>query len=128
MGVDQHNWYEQIKRVFPDREPVELGPEHPIFHCVFDLKAPPQLPTLQMWLRNAAFGDPERTWRSAEDGGPHFRAIYDDNGRMMVLECANNDIADSWEREGENEEYFHRFSEKLGYPLGINIIAYAMTH
>ena len=60
--------------------------------------------------------------------GPHFRAIYDDKGRMMVLECANNDIADSWEREGENEEYFHRFSEKQGYPLGINIIFYAMTH
>jgi hypothetical protein len=127
-GTDQQNWHEQIKRVFPDREPVELSLDHPIFHCVFDLKTLPQLPTLQMWLRNNAVGEPDRTWRSEVDGGPHFRAIFDDNGHIMVLECANNDIADTWEREGENEEYFHRFSEKLGYPLGINIIFYAMTH
>jgi hypothetical protein len=127
-GSDQQNWREQIKRVFPDREAKDLTLEHPIFHCVFDLKTLPQLPTLQMWLRNNANGEPERTWRSEIDGGPHFRAIHDDRGRIMVLECANNDIADSWEREGENEEYFHRFSEKYGYPLGINIIFYAMTH
>jgi hypothetical protein len=127
-GSDQQNWHEQIKRVLPNREPVELPLEHPIFHCVFDLKIRPQIPTLQMWLRNAELGQPERTWRSEADGGPHFRAIYDDKGHMMVLECANNDIADSWEQEGEDEEYFHRFSEKYGYPLGINIIVYAMTH
>src|SRR4029077_6801035 len=28
---------EQIKRVFPEREFVELPMDHPIFHCVFDL-------------------------------------------------------------------------------------------
>src|SRR3954465_778631 len=39
-GTDQQNWYEHIKRVFPSREPAELPPEHPIFHCVFDLKNP----------------------------------------------------------------------------------------
>ncbi len=30
----------QIKRVFPDRDFVELPMDHPIFHCVFDIKVP----------------------------------------------------------------------------------------
>ena len=32
------------------------------------------------------------------------------------------------EREGEDEWYFREFSEKKAYPLGINIVFYAMTH
>jgi hypothetical protein len=39
----------------------------------------------------------------------------------------NTDIADSWEREGENVEYFRRFSPD-GYALGVNVLLYAMTH
>ena len=46
----------------------------------------------------------------------------------MVLECANTDLGDSWEREGINEQYFHIFSESRGYPMAINIIFYVMTH
>jgi hypothetical protein len=40
----------------------------------------------------------------------------------------NSDVSDGWEREAESEEYFNRFSEKVAYPLGINIIVYLMTH
>jgi hypothetical protein len=47
---------------------------------------------------------------------------------MMLIECANTDLGDGWEREGVSEEYFHLFSEKQAYPMGINIIFYAMTH
>ena len=32
------------------------------------------------------------------------------------------------EREGENEWYFRTFSEPFAYPMGINIVFYAMTH
>ena len=46
-GEDEwDNFYEQINRVFPDREPVELPLEHPIFHCVYDLKKKPQIPSI----------------------------------------------------------------------------------
>jgi hypothetical protein len=47
---------------------------------------------------------------------------------MMVMICHNTDLGDGWEREGENEYYFREFSEKAAYPLGINIVFYAMTH
>jgi hypothetical protein len=127
-GDDQwYNFYRQIKRVFPDREPVEVPIEHPIFHAVFDLKEKPQVPSINNALAGRDYGI---TW---EDHGPgsqtaHFRAIYDDKGRMMVIICHNTDLGDGWEREGENEWYFREFSEKKAYPMGINIVFYAMTH
>ena len=39
----------------------------------------------------------------------------------------NTDVADSWEREGEDVEFFRQFSPD-GYALGINVLLYAMTH
>ncbi|MHC4227640.1 MAG: DUF4159 domain-containing protein, partial [Planctomycetota bacterium] len=53
---------------------------------------------------------------------------FDDRGRMMALLCHNNDLGDGWEREGEDKEYFHQFSEKKSYPMGINVVIYAMSH
>ena len=58
----------------------------------------------------------------------HYLGINDDKGRLMAIICHNTDLGDGWEREGENEEYFHEFSEKKSYPMGINIVTYAMTH
>ena len=46
----------------------------------------------------------------------------------MVIACHNTDNGDGWEREGEDDYFFHRFSENIAFPLGINIIFYAMTH
>mgnify|MGYP003865848427 CR=1 FL=1 len=54
--------------------------------------------------------------------------IADDAGRIMVLMTHNTDIGDSWEREGEDDRYFRTFSEKISYPLGVNIVFYLMTH
>ena len=58
---------------------------------------------------------------------PHA-VILDGKGRLMVLATHNTDNGDGWEREGENDYYFHNFSEKIAYPLGINILFYVMTH
>ncbi len=53
-GEDEwSNFYHEIKRVFPDREPVELPLEHPIFHCVYQLKEKPQIPHMHFALRAA---------------------------------------------------------------------------
>jgi len=127
---------EQIKRVLPQRDFVELPMEHPIFHCVFDLKGPKnklQTPNIRQGQRSRLDGV---TWERhpTEDGGyedcseMHVRAIFDDKGRIMVLATHNCDNGDSWEREGEDDFFFHEFSEKRGYPLGVNVIFYLMTH
>lgn len=116
------NFYREIKRVFPDREPVELPLEHEIFHIVYDLKMKPQVPSIHAWQRT---GLTYERWDATE---VHYRGIFDDKGRMMALVCHNTDLGDGWEREGESQEYFKEFSEKWSYPLGINIVTYAMTH
>ncbi|MGE5293846.1 MAG: DUF4159 domain-containing protein [Solirubrobacterales bacterium] len=120
-----YNFYREIKRVFPDREPVELPLTHPIFHAVFDLKEKPQIPSINVAL---AGRDRGITWERPDAREVHYKGIYDDKGRLMTIICHNTDLGDGWEREGENEWYFHEFSEKKAYPLGINIVFYAMTH
>lgn len=121
------NWYAEIKRVFPDREPQELEMDHPIFHCVFDLgkdKQALQVPNVYTGVRSQYTGI---TWE--RDGRElSIRGIHDDRGRLMVVICHNTDNGDGWEREGESEYYFRTFSEKRAYPLGINVVFYAMTH
>lgn len=139
------NFERNIKKVLPEGQFKDLTIDNPLFHCVFDLKGP--LNKLQ--TPNSAQGsrslDPYsrdfgRTWeyyhddydnydrqgRAAHD--MHVRAIYDDKQRIMVIATHNCDNGDSWEREGEDDGFFHEFSEKRGYPLGINILFYLMTH
>lgn len=117
-------FYRNIKRVFPDRELVEIPIEHEIFHCVYDLKERPQVPSIHSdWMNYST----DRPWDpSARD--VHYRGLFDDNGRMMAIICHNTDLGDGWEREGLDPRYFTQFSEKWSYPMGINIVTYAMTH
>jgi hypothetical protein len=122
------NFYRELKRVFPDREPEEVPLEHEIFHCVYDLKEKPQLPSIHAaW----AGRDSGMTWEPRGDSDtsvPHYRAVFDNERRIMVFICHNTDLGDGWEREGEDSWYFEEFSVKKAYPLGINIVTYAMTH
>jgi hypothetical protein len=119
------NFHREIKRVFPDREPLELPIEHPVFHCVYDLKEKPQVPSIGIAEWGRAQGI---TWERPDAKEVHFKGIFDDKGRMMVIICHNTDLGDGWEREGEDPWYFREFSEKKAYPMGINIVFYAMTH
>lgn len=123
--AEYQNFYDEIKRVFPEHEPQELLLDHPIFHCVFDLKEKPQIPNFNTGEESQYTGV---TWERNDARTPDYRAIFDDKGRMMVMICHNTDLGDGWEREGVYEYYFREFSEKKAYPLGINIVFYAMTH
>ncbi len=119
----------ELKKAFPERTFTEIPMEHAIYHCVFDIKVKGQVPSVR--LGEASEFDPgHRTW---EDHGPdsetvHHRGLFDDKGRLMVLATHNTDNGDGWEREGESDYYFHNFSEKIAFPLGINVMFYVMTH
>ncbi len=129
--VQWQGFYREIKRVLPEYDFVELPMDHPIFHSVFDLKGPKnslQIPNAWQGARSQYDGV---TWEY-HDGEActemHVRAIFDDQDRIMVIATHNTDNGDGWEREGEEEYFFHEFSEKRAFPLGINIIFYLMTH
>lgn len=132
-GDDEwENLEAQIKRVFSDRQIFDIPRTDPIFHCVFDIPNDLnlQLPSIGWGMGYRGSGV---TW---EENKPydqygtdaHIRGIRDDKGRLCVIICHNTDNGDGWEREGEDPVYFREFSEKKAYPLGINIIFYAMTH
>jgi hypothetical protein len=122
------NFYQEIKRVFPDREPAEIPLEHPIFHSVYDLKEKPQIPSINAAWEGKDWGITWEPRYNDDTSKPSYQAIYDDKNRMMVIICHNTDLGDGWEREGEDEWYFREFAEKKSYPLGINIVTYVMTH
>jgi hypothetical protein len=125
------NLERQMQRVLPEGKWVELEMDHPIFHSVYDLKVPKsqmQIPNVVIGRRADTTGV---TWEVHEGEvcrDIHFRALFDNKNRLMVLQCFNTDNGDGWEREGEDVYFFHRFSENIAYPLAINIIVYSMTH
>ena len=135
-GAEEWNGFSrEIGKVLPGRSWTELTTEHPVFNSVYDLRGPMnrlQVPTIQFWNRDWNPNDPNSDLQTIYRGEGykqmHVQAIYDDHQRMMILAIHNSDVSDGWEREGENEDYFRRFSEKIAYPLGINIIFYLMTH
>ncbi len=114
------NLVQELKRVFPERQIVELTPPHPIFNCFYKIDAYPQIPGLGSFFNG-------RTW---EKGGfvPHLRAILDDAGRPMVLINWNTDMGDGWEWSNA-EEYpgYIRYTAEA-YRMEINEILYALTH
>lgn len=119
-------WVRQIGRVLPPGEYpiVDIPLDHPILHTLYNVTRVPQVPSINFWYQNGGRSTSERGYDSAE---VHFRGIQDGHGRLMVVMTHNTDISDTWEREGENPEYFSQFSPE-GYAVGINIILYAMSH
>jgi Domain of unknown function (DUF4159) len=120
------HWASQIARVFPPAEypieDVQIG--DPMLRSLFEVKEIPQITNIQFWRR---FGGTQTSERGDDSAEVHFRAIRDSHRRIMVLMTHNTDVADSWEREGEDPAFFYQFSPS-GYALGIDVLLHAMTH
>jgi uncharacterized protein DUF4159 len=118
-------WTEQIGRVLlPSEYPIfDIPRDHPIMHTLYDVKDVPQVSSINFWRRSGG----STSERGADSPRANFRGINDARGRLMVVMTHNTDIADTWEREGEDHEYFRRFSP-AGYAVGVNIVLYAMMH
>jgi uncharacterized protein DUF4159 len=120
------HWAGQIARVFPPAEyPIEDVPiSDPMLSSLFEVKHIPQITNIQFWRR---FGGTTTSERGEDSAVVHFRAIRDSHHRVMVIMTHNTDVADSWEREGEDPAFFYQFSP-AGYALGIDVLLHAMTH
>jgi hypothetical protein len=127
---EYENLARELRRVFPDRPAVDVPLSHKIFSCVYPMTEKPQVPSIRASGRTDYDGRPitwEERWGS-DTTRANYRAISDDKGRIMIFICHNTDLGDGWEREGENKTYFEEYSVKKAYPMGINIVTYAMTH
>jgi hypothetical protein len=124
MCDDFHGTFEwsvfvsSMKKVFPDRQIVDLPDSDPIFHSVYDLDDRYQVPGEQFVYTHQTF---------EYDGfEARWRGIYDDKGRLVVAICHNMDLGDSWEH-ADNPEYPEQYSA-LGFRIGVNYLIYSMTH
>jgi hypothetical protein len=116
---------QEIGKALPPAEfPVkDLTSEHPIYHVLFPFAQVPQVPSMQYWMSSG--GDTSEM--GEESAKAHIAAIVDKQGRIMVLMTHNTDIADSWEREGDDPQFFFHFSPN-GYAVGLNAVLYSMMH
>ena len=118
--IEWGNLAREMKRVFPDREIVDVPADHPVFSCFYTLTEYPQIPGLGSF-------EAGRTW---EKGGyvPKLRTILDDDGRPMMFINWNTDMGDGW--EWSNVEQFPDYIKytALSYRMMINEIVYALTH
>jgi len=119
---------QEISRVLPPEQYplVDLTPpnNHPLWRTMFTVSHLPQIASIQTWRRTG--GSTIERW-NLEGAPPDAHGIADAHGRLMVFMVHNSDIPDPWEREGEDTEYFYRFSPDA-YAVGINVVLYAMTH
>ena len=105
-----------ISAVFPEREIVDLPPDHEIFSIYYDIDGPQMIPAL---------GNPSnRPERDATHAA--LRAILDDDDRIMVLINWNTDMGDGWEHT-YHPAYPTRYAN-LAYRMGLNYLIYSLTH
>ena len=117
-------WSDAMRQVLPEYPIFDIPPDHAVLHSLYDIKEVEQVSNIRFWMQTGSVSE-----RGFMNDSPHvnFRGIQDARGRLMVVMAHNTDIPDTWEREGESQEYFDRFSPN-GYALGVNIMIYAMTH
>ncbi len=113
---------DSMRRVLPDRPIVEVDDTNPLLHVLYDIEERTQIPG----LRHLRIGPGGSTVVQPQAAPPHWRAIYDDEGRLVVAVNFNMDIGDAWEH-ADLPQYPMEMTA-LAYRFGINYVIYAMTH
>ena len=107
-----------IQKAFPDREIVDIANNDPIFHTIYDLDQRIQVPGAQYLFTRRTY---QRDGYEAA-----WRAIYDDQGRILVAICHNMDLGDAWEWS-DDPRYDEKFAG-LAYRIAVNYSIYDLTH
>ncbi|MCK4579063.1 MAG: DUF4159 domain-containing protein, partial [Candidatus Marinimicrobia bacterium] len=105
-GMDQ-SFRREMKKVFPDKDFVELPPDHPIFSAPF--KFPEGLPKIH----------------EHDNQRPQGLGLFHE-GRLVVFYTYESDLGDGWE-----DQTVHNLPAELrtaALEMGTNIIVYALSH
>jgi hypothetical protein len=117
-SLQWEGFMESMRRVFPDREVVEIPDNHEVFHVLFDLDHRVQIPGVYALMNGVTF---------EQDGvEPHWRGVFDDTGRLMVAINFNMDLGDAWEHADDPQ--YQQPLTALAYRFGINYVLYTMSH
>lgn len=118
FGEDSWYYYEEsMQRVFPDREIRDLTDDEIIFHVAFELPGMTKvsIPHIREALSGFKMGGP-----------PHWRGVFDDHGRLMVLIAHNNDVGDGW--QWADDPRYPADEANRALRIGSNVAVYALTH
>jgi hypothetical protein len=110
-GFDWENLEQQMKRVLPDLQFVELDGTHPIFHSFFEIDSP-------LELAPPYGGLPPSYWGLFEGNDP--------TRRLVAIANRNNDISEYWEWSDTGFVPIDLSNE--AYKFGVNYVIYGMTH
>jgi hypothetical protein len=118
--IEWESFAREMRRVFPDREIVEVPKDHPVFTAFYKIDGFPQVAGIGSFAQG-------RTW---EKGGfaPHLRTILDDFGRPMMFINWNTDMSDGWEWSNVVEFPGYVKHTSMAYQMAINEIVYSLTH
>ncbi len=103
-GMDE-SFRQEMDRIFPDRELVELPTEHPVFRAPYEF--PAGLPKIH-----------------EHDGAPPQAFGIFHQGRLVVIYTYETDLGDGWEDPDVHENPPEVREDALR--MGVNIFVYAM--
>ncbi len=104
-GLNKTFQYE-IKKIFPEKDLVELPASHELFHCFFDF--PNGLPKIH----------------KHDDKRPQAFGIFDESGRLMILYTYESNISDGWSNVHDDPENI----KEQALQFGANLFYYIMTN
>ncbi len=117
-SLEWEGFLQSMRRVYPDRAVVEIPDSSEVWHVLYDLVDKPQIPGIYAVMNGVTY---------EKDGyTPHWRGIYDDQGRLAVAINFNMDLGDAWEH-ADNPVYPQPLTA-TAYRIAINYLLYSMTH
>lgn len=105
-----------LRRVYPDRQIVDIGLDHQIYRAYYEIDQVLQVPAIG------------RQYQPAECWGcnPQVKGMYDDEGRLSIIINFNTDLGDAW--EWAEDPRYPLDKSTYAYEMGANMIVYAMSH
>ena len=113
---------QQLRRVIPDANPVELTTSHPLFHCLYNIDKVVQVTNDA--IAKCAECD---QWENGPSGKePKVFAVFDAHGRISVLMAWNTDLGDGleWADDPQYPAHYSAYS----FRFLSNVVVYSMTH
>ncbi len=105
-GMDE-SFRREMKKVFPDKEFIEVPFSHPIYNSFYDFSktGPPKI-------------------HEHREGPPRGFGMFDDWGRLIVYYIYNSNISDGWVDTYNNPPEVR----ENAFKMGINIIVYVLSN